>query len=77
MYLQFSFKGYKPKAETKYPSLLNLKPADVAKLVVKGELIRNGVLDMEAVANFVNTYGTSFSDRKKELTQPDVIIIER
>ena len=43
-YLQFIFLESKQKAETENPALLILKAKDIAKLIVKAELFKNGEL---------------------------------
>ena len=76
-YLQFIFLESKQKAETENPALLMLKAKDVAKLIVKAELFKSGELDAEAVSNFVQSKGTPYTDRKKEMAGTKVIIIEK
>ena len=77
LYLEFVFLKSGAKAETEYPSMLALKPKDVAKLVVKAQLFKNGQLDPEAVDAFVTGHGTPHSDRRAEIRTPRTIIIER
>jgi hypothetical protein len=76
-YLQFIFLESKQKTETDYPSVIILKPVHVAKMIVKAELFKNGELDAEAVSNFVLSNGVPYTDRKKEMAEPKVIIIEK
>ena len=76
-YLQFIFLESKQKAEMDYPSVIILKPVHVAKIIVKAELFKNSELDAEAVNNFVLSKGLPYTDRKKEIAQPKVIVIEK
>lgn len=48
----------------------------VAKRVVKAGLIKDEALDEEAVADFISENGTPFSDRRRAIDAPDVIIID-
>lgn len=73
-YLRFFFNGFDGVAETINPALLALRPKDVAKVIAKAKLIKDGKLDDAAVARFIKINGTRFSDRQKELN-PKVIII--
>jgi hypothetical protein len=77
LYLEFVFLKSGARAETEYPSVLALKAKDIAKLVVKAQLFKNGQLDPEAVDAFVTGHGTPHSDRRAELKAPRTIIIER
>lgn len=74
-YLRFSFTGIDGVAEVANPALINTKPKDIAKIIVKAKLIKNGTLDENAIRNFINANGTRFSDRQKEIN-PKVIYIE-
>jgi len=74
-YLRFSFAEGKGVAEVSNPAMLNTKPKDVAPLIVKAQLIKDNELDENEVQNFVQAYGTRYSDRQKELN-PTVIIIK-
>jgi hypothetical protein len=76
-YLQFVFSKSGAKAETPYPATLVLRAKDVARLIVKAHLMKDGELDEEAAQEFVNNNGTPYSDRRKKLGGPDVIIIEK
>ncbi len=75
-YLQFSFAGSSGKAEIKDPSAIRLRALDVARKVAKAGLMKDGKLDDEAVSDFVSTNGTPFSERKKQLAGPKVIIMD-
>ncbi len=74
-YLQFVFSKSGATAETPYPATLVLRAKDVARIVVKARLLHAGELDEEAAAAFVNNMGTPYSDRRKKLDGPDLLII--
>lgn len=74
-YLRYSFSGINGVAETKNPSKLTTKPKDVIQSIVKGGLIKEGKLDETAVLNFINANGTRFTQRQKDLNNPQIIII--
>jgi hypothetical protein len=76
-YLQFVFSKSGAKAETPYPATLMLRAKDVARLIVKAHLMKDGELDEEAAQEFVNNNGTPYSDKSKKLGGPDIIIIEK
>ena len=73
-YLRFSFADGKGVAEVSNPAMLNTKPKDVAPLIVKAQLIKDGELDENEVQNFVQAHGTRYSDRQKQLNQPVIIV---
>lgn len=74
-YLRFSFTGFDGAAEVRNPAMLNTKPKDVAKSIVKARLIQDGKLNETAVHNFIKANGERYSNRQKELN-PKVIIID-
>jgi hypothetical protein len=74
-FLRFSFSGMNGVAEVPNPALLATKSKDVAQMIVRAKLIQDGRLDETAVTNFIQAYGTRFSDRQKELNPQQVIII--
>lgn len=76
-YLQYVFTKSGSKAETHFPTTFSLRAKNVARLVVKADLLKNGELNEEAAADFVTNNGTPFTDRKKEIAEPKVIVIER
>lgn len=76
-YLQYVFSQSGAKAETPFPTTLVLRPKDVARLIVKARLLKNGELDEEAAQEFVNNNGTPYADKRKKLGGPDIIIIEK
>lgn len=78
-FLRFAFMGYNETAEIRNPSMMKAKPKDVAKSIVKARLIVNGKLDEKAVRQFINLNGNRFTDRLKELRQPQqqIFIIEK
>ena len=73
-YLRFSFADGKGVAEVRNPAMLNTKPKDVAQIVVKSQLLKDNGLDENEVQNFIQTYGTLYSDRQKQLNNPVIII---
>lgn len=75
-YLQYVFTKAGTKAETAFPTTLSLRAKDVARLVVKAGLLKDGALNDEAAADFVTNNGTPYTDRRKEIAGPKVIIIE-
>ncbi|QNH61734.1 hypothetical protein [Hymenobacter sediminicola] len=77
LYLQFVFTGSGAKAETTFPTTLHLRAIDVARKVVKAQLMNNGTLDEQATADFVTNNGTPFSERRQALGGPKVIVIEK
>lgn len=74
-FLRFSFVGIDGIAEIKNPALLNTRPKDIAKSIVKAQLIKDGKLNSNAVQNFIQVNGSRYSDRQKEIN-PQLIIIE-
>jgi len=74
-YLRFSFEGTNQVAEIKNPAMLNTRPKDIAKVLVRAKLIKDGKLNDTVVQNFINANGTHFSDRQKQLHPDKVIII--
>ena len=76
-YLQYVFSQSGAKAETPYPATLVLRAKDVARQIVKAHLMKDGELNATAVQEFVNNNGTPYTDRRKKLGGPEVIIIEK
>ena len=74
-YLRFSFADGKGVAEVSNPAMLNTKPKDIAPLIVKAQLVKDNELSENDVQNFVQTYGTRYSDRQKQLNDPRIIIV--
>lgn len=74
-FLRFSFTGINGVAETRNPAMLATKPKDVVQNIVKGRLIKDGKLDETAVINFIQSNGTRYSNRQKEIN-PQIIIID-
>jgi hypothetical protein len=62
VYLEFVFPETKQKAEVVFPGI---KSEKIGKVVVKNNLIVDGVLDKKAVDDFVFNAGTPYSDRVK------------
>jgi hypothetical protein len=62
VYLEFVFPETKQKAEVVFPGI---KSEKIGKVVVKNNLIVDGVLDQKAIDDFVFNAGTPYSDRVK------------
>ncbi|SHL19184.1 hypothetical protein [Hymenobacter psychrotolerans] len=77
LYLQYVFTGVGTKAETTFPTTLHLRAIDVARKVVKAQLMANGTLNEQAATEFVTNNGTPFSERRQALNGPKVIVIEK
>lgn len=75
-FLRFSFTGFEDVAELKNPAVLNTRPKDVAPIIIKAGLIKDGQLDKNAVNNFIKAHGNTFSKRQEQLN-PSIIIIEK
>jgi len=69
-YLRISFADGKGFAETSF----NTKPKNIAQIIVKAQLIKDNELDENEVQNFIQAYGTRYSDRQKELNTNVIII---
>ncbi len=67
-YFRFTFVGMNVSAEVPNSALLVIKPIHVAKSVVKWHLIEDGQLNEQAVNQFVQAYGTKYSERREKLT---------
>lgn len=73
-YLRLSFSNYNGIAEIPFPSLITLREKDLANVLVRAQLIKDGQLDIQQVENYVRMHGTQFSDRAKEI-KTEVLII--
>jgi hypothetical protein len=74
LYLQYVFTAAKATAETAYPTTLHLRALDVARKVYKAQLIKEGTLDEQAAADFVTNNGTSYSEHRRTLGQPIILL---
>ena len=74
-YLQFVFTASGTTAETADPTTVLLRPIDVARKVVKAHLMKDGVLDEQAAADFVTHNGLPYSERRKALEAAPKVII--
>jgi len=76
-YLRFSFADGRGVAEVADPSIRNIRPRDVARIIVSANLIEGDDLNEVEVQNFIQAHGTHFSDRRQELNRDRQIIIVR
>jgi hypothetical protein len=74
LYLQYVFTAAKATAETPFPATLHLRPLDIARKLYKAQLLKDGTLDEQAAADFVVNYGTVYSERRRALNQPVIIV---
>jgi hypothetical protein len=74
VYFQYTFSGSDAKAETA-PVGIGKRDEKVATRVVKARLIKDSALEPDVVADFIAENGTPYSDRRKAIGGPDVIII--
>jgi len=73
-YLRFSFADDRGIAEMLNPAVLNTRSRDIARIVAVSRLISEDELNESEVRNFVQTHGTFFSDRERELDRSRIII---
>jgi hypothetical protein len=71
-YLEVIFLNSGAKCEVDYHTKKH-----IAKVIVDGHLLKNNEIDAEAEKKFILINGTKFSDRRRELGGPDVIIIQK
>ena len=74
IYLQYIFTATKTTAETSFPATLHLRALDVARKVYKAHLLKDGELDPQMAEDFVTTNGTTYSERRRGLNQPVIIV---
>ena len=71
-YLVFSFKGIDATAEVDCPSMA-VKEEQVAKIIARWGLIRDGELVPDAVDQLITHYGNRFSEKERRQNQPPAI----
>jgi hypothetical protein len=66
-YLQFVFTASRTIVETPLPGLF--RSLSVARQIYSAQLLKNGALDQQAVADFAVNNGTVYSERRRALDQ--------